>query len=105
LRRYSKKRDSQEEVKEIDTQNVYLLLSSYGVKIGKSRTPVTRAKTIGTKLPFKVNKIKAYPVENMTKTELFLHGEYRDYRLNGEWFNLNEKQLKEIDTYLNKIKC
>jgi len=88
-----------------DVQSVYLLFTSYGIKIGKSKTPITRAKVIGTKLPFKVNKIKSYPVEDMTKTELFLHGEYRNYRLNGEWFNLSLKQVEEIDTYLNKIKC
>jgi hypothetical protein len=87
-----------------DVQNVYLMITSYGIKIGKSRTPVTRAKTLGTKLPFKIKEMKVYPVEDMTKTELFLHGEYKDYRLNGEWFNLSNRQITEIDEYLNKIK-
>ncbi len=87
-----------------ECQNVYLMITSYGVKIGKSKAPVTRAKTIGTKLPFKIKEMRTYPVEDMSKTELFLHREYEDYRLNGEWFNLSDRQLEEIGEYLDKIK-
>ncbi len=97
------KKEIQPEIK--DKQCVYLLLTSYGTKIGKSRSPINRAKTIGVKLPFKIKETRIFPVEDMNKTELFLHNEYADYKLNGEWFNLCERQLEEIGAYLDKIRA
>lgn len=81
-------------------QYVYLLHTEHSVKIGRSFTPERRTSHLSTKVPFKVLKIDIYNVENMSKEEAFLHRKYKTNRLNGEWFNLNDTQLIEIDEYL-----
>ena len=75
---------------------IYLLHTDHGIKIGKSKKPDTRTKILGTKLPFKIIKKESFPVKNMSESERHLHKKYKECRLNGEWFDLSEKQLEDI---------
>ncbi len=82
---------------------VYLLQSDSGTKIGRSYNPKDRTGYLGTKVPFKIKKTEIFQVESMSKTECGLHREYSKYRLEGEWFDLSEAQIKEIREYLKSI--
>ena len=38
-----------------------------------------------------------YKVESMSEMETFLHKKYKNLRLEGEWFNLGEKEKRSIN--------
>ena len=62
-------------------------------KIGKSINPLDREKTLQSEKPT-LKLIKVFKKDIETK----LHKEYKDFRIRGEWFNLNKVQLKYICT-------
>lgn len=81
-------------------QFVYLLHSEHGIKIGATKSPEKRSSMIGTQMPFKVTKTDVFEVEDMYIAEKLLHKRFKDVRINGEWFNLTEAQVKEIHASL-----
>lgn len=87
------------------SEYVYLLLSDQGTKIGRSHEPQQRSRTIGTKTPFEIKETKIFKVSDMAKVEIGLHHKYKEFRLNGEWFNLSEDQINKISKYLEFISC
>jgi hypothetical protein len=62
-------------------------------KIGKSKNPRLREKTLQSEKP----SIKMIKVIN-DDIEKELHNKYKDFRIRGEWFNLNKIQIKYICT-------
>jgi hypothetical protein len=62
-------------------------------KIGKSKNPRLREKTLQSEKP----TIKMIKVIN-DDIEKELHNKYKDFRIRGEWFNLNKIQIKYICT-------
>ena len=94
---------SSKNISEKKLEYVYLIKTDHGIKIGKSRSPEKRIHNISTKIPFKIMKSEYFVVENMSKTESSLHTKYKEYRLNGEWFNLTEKQYSEIKETLKPL--
>ncbi len=62
-------------------------------KIGKSKTPKQRERTLQSEKP----SIKMIKVWN-NNIEKFLHNEYKEFRVRGEWFKLNNIQVKYICT-------
>lgn len=62
-------------------------------KIGVSKNPYKRERTLQSEEP-EVEIVKVFDY-NIEKT---LHKVYRDFRVRGEWFNLNKIQLKYICT-------
>ncbi len=93
------KKDNSEKRKEY----VYLLHSKHGTKIGRSYNPEIRSRLIGTEVPFKIDKTEIFNVKNMSETERYLHKEYSEYRLNGEWFDLSENKINSIRDYVKSI--
>ena len=69
----------------------YLMKSSYGYKIGKSKNPENRLKIFLTGTPDM--RIIAYGKGNR---ESILHDKYRSKRLKGEYFKLNRKDVENI---------
>lgn len=66
-------------------------------KIGCSDVPVLRMKDFQrSKLPFPVEMIHSIPVDNKVQAEAELHRLYREKRTNGEWFRLNQDDIKKI---------
>jgi hypothetical protein len=61
------------------------------VKIGKSKNPLKREKTLQAEKP--TIKMLHYFENNHEKE---LHQKYSDKRLRGEWFNITPKEVKEI---------
>lgn len=70
-------------------------------KIGITGNLDKRLSTIQTHCPFKVN-YKCYTLSEMPQAfETELHLEFSDYRIQGEWFKLNEELLEKC---VDKIK-
>lgn len=66
-------------------------------KIGITKNSITeRYYGLGLKMPGKFVTLFAYKFENYEKAEQLIHGIFSKYRENGEWFNLNQKQLDLI---------
>ncbi len=68
------------------------------VKIGKSRNPVHREKTLQAEEP-EITMVAVWKV--VDKLERHLHKLYKHKRLRGEWFKLTFKELKEIKGHVN----
>jgi hypothetical protein len=76
---------------------VYLIQSSTGFyKIGRTKNPDDRLRTFGIKLPFEVDYVCTIPTEDMIGLETQLHNQFRDRRINGEWFDLSKYDVEYI---------
>tara|TARA_R110000823_G_scaffold299822_1_gene420566 strand:+ start:887 stop:1234 length:348 start_codon:yes stop_codon:yes gene_type:complete len=62
-------------------------------KIGRSKDPLKREQTLQSEEP-DIVMVKTWDED----IECKLHKEYKDYRVRGEWFNLNEIQVRYICT-------
>ena len=66
-------------------------------KIGITRgTVYDRYYGLGLKMPGKFETLFAYQLEDCVKAEHYIHGILNKYRKNGEWFNINQKELDLI---------
>lgn len=68
-------------------------------KIGKSKNPSVREKTLQSEKPT-IELLFKYPAEFYD--EKHLHYVFRHKRIRGEWFDLSGSDLKIIDEYFNK---
>ena len=89
-----------------ETTFVYLMLdknTGYH-KIGRSINPNKRERTLQSEKP---TITLFYHCEVPVKIETILHEKYKDYRVRGEWFDLDEEQINEIVEYLEskRIVC
>lgn len=66
------------------------------VKIGYSSSdnPINRINNFKTSSPYGLELIGIIKTIDAKKLETFLHKKYKEKRLNGEWFNLSQKELK-----------
>lgn len=62
-------------------------------KIGKSRTPWARETTLQSQ---NISVALMYYAFSETSLEKQLHEEYKEFRIKGEWFNLDEAQVSEL---------
>lgn len=67
-------------------------------KIGKTKHPQPRIKSLGTQPPFKVKVLFTHYVFDAYKYETLLHKHFAAKRMNGEWFELSEGDLEEVKT-------
>jgi len=73
-------------------KSTYLMMDSKGyTKIGKANNPQIREKTLQSENP--TIELIAICKEDVEKE---LHLKYKEYRVRGEWFKLNDKQIKYI---------
>lgn len=63
-------------------------------KIGITNDLETRLKNIRTGNPFPIKYVFSQEMDNAFKVERWLHIQFKDYRLEGEWFHTIT--LKEI---------
>jgi hypothetical protein len=84
-----------EHVRETKNQKTYIMLDSHTgyYKIGYSSNPGVRESTLLSQKPT-ISLLYIHP-KNIEKK---LHKNYSDFRVRGEWFNLNQDQLNEIIT-------
>lgn len=81
---------------------VYVIKSDHGYKIGITHSPEKRSSLIGTHLPFKSDVIRVYPTKKETTREIekWLHKYFKEKRLNGEWFAIDDVDLDKIDALM-----
>ncbi len=86
---------------------VYLIKSKDDLfKIGISKSPDSRIKFLGVKLPFIIETIHRFRCDNSPKAEYKLHEHFRKNGkwVDGEWFRLSKidvKKICSINAYLN----
>lgn len=65
-------------------------------KIGLSIHPNKRLTKLSNSSPYEMVIVHTVAVENMTRAERFLHEKYKEKRVRGEWFELNQSEVAEI---------
>lgn len=75
---------------------VYILKAGPFYKIGKTKQPNNRIKSIATQMPFEIVPIAIIPTLNDKSLEKMLHTAFRLSRANGEWFTLSSDDLQSI---------
>lgn len=76
---------------------IYLIKAETGhYKIGRTKSIPDRMNFFGIKLPFKVELLKAIPVDDMYYFETWLHKWFEEFRVNGEWFALDEISVSNL---------
>lgn len=76
---------------------VYLLFSENGFcKIGKSKSPADRLKTLSVKLPFDIEPLSFFVCDDYNLAERMLHEHFSHKRVRGEWFNLSDEDICKI---------
>lgn len=75
---------------------VYVIESNGLYKIGASANPDSRINALQTSCSFKVQCLCLILSNNMFELEKKLHRKYQSKRLNGEWFELLDKDIQEI---------
>jgi hypothetical protein len=84
---------------------VYLIQSSIGIKIGKSKDPNTRLKSIPFNYPHIEGQFTLIHQILTNDTRMFerdLHQRYKESRIEGEWYDLTEDDiavLKSVRRY------
>ena len=86
---------------ENDEGYIYIIESDYGFKIGMATDYWTRFSEIKTGCPIELKLKRVFSVSNVVKTEKELHKLFSDKKIRGEWFNLNDEDVKIIENYLN----
>lgn len=84
---------------------VYFLKSDYGYKIGCTQKISQRMKVFDVKLPFKVELHSYVRTKFYKEVEKELHKLMAAVRIDGEWFNLSEKDFEDLDKYLGNRYC
>lgn len=84
------------------TESVYVIASVFGWKIGISKKPFSRTKTIISGVPFDAKVVLIHWAKDMRQTEKLLHQKYSPRHIKGEWFDLNENDLPVIDSFIKE---
>lgn len=75
---------------------VYVVQADKYFKIGISKEPKKRIKTLGTEMPTPLTTIRLFETEDMKKLEEALHNVFAFKRIKGEWFALDESDVEYI---------
>lgn len=82
---------------------VYFIKSDFGYKIGYTATLKKRMKVFEVKLPFKFEIHSVIQCPEYKHIEFFLHNQLHHKRINGEWFDLNDKDFVDIDILMKNM--
>ena len=75
---------------------IYVLKAGHFYKIGRSIDPLKRFPQISLKMPFITRMWTIWWAPDMIWLESVLHEFYDQYRVNGEWFALPEREAEVI---------
>jgi len=75
---------------------VYFLKSKHGYKIGKTKNIKKRMDVFGVKLPFEVKLKYLIKTSYWDVLEKDLHKKFESKKINGEWFDISEKDIENI---------
>lgn len=79
---------------------IYLIkgVNTQWYKIGKTIDPTARIKAFNTQGPFRCEFVRLFEVEDTRKSEAKLHDLFREKRVEGEWFNLDQTDVEWLTT-------
>lgn len=85
---------------------LYLFECQNKYKIGITDNIERRIKQLDTR-PFKLNLIGQTNklIKDAYKWEQYLHNEYKDQNIEGEWFSLTENQIQDIIDLFGNLDC
>ena len=75
----------------------------YDIKIGRSSNVDKRIKQIQTGNPNKIILIQKYQCKDCNTVERMIHNNYKEKRLEGEWFNFTERDINECKELIQKF--
>ena len=75
---------------------VYFIQADKFIKIGKTADLKKRMQDLGIQLPWPMKLIHHIVTDDMDGLERAFHEKYKEFRTNGEWFILAEKDINEI---------
>lgn len=76
---------------------VYLIRADNGVyKIGKTKLLGPRVNWLAVNLPYSIKVIHVIKTQDMDDMERWLHAQFQDKRLGGEWFDLDDAEVEHI---------
>lgn len=78
---------------------IYVIKAEDRYKIGRSISKRSRIKTHQTSSPVEISLVFEQQVDDCVNMELELHDLFSDKRVKGEWFALDEKDLKTLSEY------
>lgn len=84
---------------------VYLIsdLNNYTYKIGISKNPENRLKSLQTGNDRKLKIIHKVLCNNYLEVERALHNQYNFLKVSGEWFELSDEDVNNFSESCNKI--
>lgn len=65
-------------------------------KIGRASNPRVRVKELGILLPFDLEVLAIWKTVNCVELETYLHRRHASQRLNGEWFDFDAQELRDL---------
>ena len=83
---------------------VYLISDGDYIKIGVTNDIDQRVQSLQTGNPNQLTILTCIPCENARYIEGMLHGVFDDFKMQGEWFNLSESQIKIAVEKINKYR-
>lgn len=104
LEMYLEKQEERRKLKQKRTHSVYILKikKTDRYKIGISCNVNSRVSSINTSSPFNVEFVHSKESDIAYKLEKYLHKEFDDKRLDGEWFKLNNEDLNKAIQLINQ---
>lgn len=97
------KRDASR-IKDLYVFEVCLTNNDKIYKIGTSSTSADRVEGIMCKWPFDFNLLLNAPVKRPYQKERYLHNKFNHKNIKGEWFDLDQNDLKELKEYFSATK-
>ena len=82
---------------------LYLLKANNYYKIGIASDVINRIGQLQTGCMFKIELIDCWTINNPYKLEIKLHTLFSNKRMIGEWFNLNDEDIKYIMETIAKL--
>ena len=76
------------------TGYLYVLRAGDYYKIGHTKNPDARLKTLKIQLPFPVEVVYVIPCEDAPAAESWFHWLFSKERVNGEWFLMREEDVR-----------
>lgn len=75
---------------------VYFVCSEYGYKIGCAKDYKSRVKSLGTIMPFDYDVTHVIECVNYQELERILHKAFESKRIKGEWFKIDNDDMKDV---------
>lgn len=102
-RKYREKKNGARQSRSLYPIPGYIYVFRWGnfYKIGRSKHPQARVRSINKSLPFQGQLIHLIKTNDMAQAEIKIHKKFSEKRQEGEWFLLSDtdvKHLQELDS-------